>query len=89
MRDLGLRFTVLHVSPTGVGPKKGVEHLIAAVFYDIFSVIKFCFGLGALFGLMGIWLLLLWFFLRIIARYTLCGQRADRYSPLRKLFLNL
>lgn len=63
--------------------------MILAVLYDIFTMIKFFFGLGALFTLMGIGLLLLWFFLRVIVGYALRHQPADRYVPLRKLFLAL
>ncbi len=54
--------------------------------YDIFTVIKFFFGLGALFTLLGMGLLLVWFFLRAILGYALRDQPADRYIPLRKLF---
>ena len=67
---------------------RGVEGLIAAVFYDVFTLMKFCFGFGALLSLMGIGLLLLWFFLRVIVGYTLRGQPAGRYLPLRKLILD-
>ena len=63
--------------------------MILAVLHDMFAVIKFFFGLGALFTLMGIGLLLLWFFLRIIVGYVLRHQPTDRYRPLRKLFLDL
>jgi hypothetical protein len=56
--------------------------------HDIFTVIKFFFGLGALFTLLGMGLLLVWFFLRAIVGYALRGQPADRYVPLRKLFLD-
>ena len=63
--------------------------MIVAFLYDIFSVIKFFFGLGALFGLIGIGLVLLWFSLRTIVGVALRGQPANRYVPLRKLFLDL
>lgn len=56
---------------------------------DVFHVIKFCFGLGAFFTLLGIGLVLLWFALRIVVGYALRGQPADRYVPLRKVFLDL
>ena len=52
-------------------------------------VMKFFFGLGALVGLIGIGLVLLWFALRVVVGYALCGQPVDRYVPLRKLFLDL
>ena len=55
---------------------------------DVFTVIKFFFGLGALFTLIGMGLVLLWFFLRAIVGYALRHQPRDRYVPLRKLFLD-
>lgn len=63
--------------------------MIVAFLYDIFSVMKFFFGLGALFGLIGIGLVLLWFFLRVLVVYALRRQPADQYVPLRKLFLEV
>ena len=60
--------------------------MILGFFYEVFTVIKFFFGLGALVGLIGIGLLFLWFFLRAIVVYALRRQPADRYVPLRKLF---
>ena len=62
--------------------------MIPEFLYGVFKVIKFFFGLGALVGLIGIGLLFLWFFLRAIAGYALRRQPADRYVPLRKLFLD-
>ena len=56
---------------------------------DVFRIMKFLFGLGALFGLIGIGLVLLWFAWRVVVRYALRGQPVDRYIPLRKLFLDL
>jgi hypothetical protein len=63
--------------------------LILEFLYDLFKVIKFSFGLGALIGLIGIGLLFLWFFLRAVVVHALRRQPADRYVPLRKLFLDL
>ena len=63
--------------------------MILGFLYDVFQVIKFFFGLGALVGLIGIGLVFLWFALRVVVRYALCGQPVDRYVPLRKLFLDL
>ena len=60
--------------------------MILGFLYDVFTVIKLFFGLGALVGLIGIGLLFLWFFLRAIVVYALRRQPADRYVPLRKLF---
>jgi hypothetical protein len=62
--------------------------LILEFLSAVFKVIKFFFGLGALAGLMGIGLVLLWFALRVVVRYALRGQPVDRYIPLRKLFLD-
>jgi uncharacterized membrane protein len=63
--------------------------LILEFLYDVFTVIKFFFGLGALVSLIGIGLVLLWFFLRAVVGYALRRQPADRYVPLRKLFLDI
>ena len=63
--------------------------MILEFLYDVFKVIKFFFGLGALVGLIGIGLLFLWFFLRVIVVRALRRQPADRYVPLRKLFLDV
>jgi hypothetical protein len=56
---------------------------------DVFHVIKFFFGLGALGALLGIGLVVLWFAVRVVAAYALRGQPADRYVALRKVFLDL
>ena len=63
--------------------------MILGFLYDVFKVMKFFFGLGALVGLIGIGLVLLWFAWRVVVRYALRGQSVDRYIPLRKLFLDL
>jgi hypothetical protein len=63
--------------------------LILEFLYEVFKVIKFFFGLGALAGLIGFGLAFLWFALRVVVRYALRGQPVDRYVPLRKLFLEL
>jgi hypothetical protein len=63
--------------------------LILEFLDDVFRIMKFLFGLGALFGLIGIGLVLLWFALRALFGYALRTQPADRYLALRKLFLDL
>jgi hypothetical protein len=63
--------------------------LILGFLADIFRIMKFLFGLGALFGLIGIGLVLLWFALRALVGYALRAQPADRCLALRKLFLDL
>ena len=63
--------------------------MILEFLYDVFKVIKFFFGLGALVNLISIGLLLLWFFLRAIVVQVLRRQPADQYVSLRKLFLDL
>jgi hypothetical protein len=55
--------------------------------HDVFSVFKFLFGLGALFALLGIGLVVIWFALRLVVLRLLTGQPAERYPGLRKLFL--
>jgi len=59
-----------------------------AFLHDVFTVIKFFFGLGALVTLIGMGLLCLWFFLRAVVGYALRNRPADRYVPLRGLFLD-
>jgi len=63
--------------------------LILELLSDIFRIMKFLFGLGALLGLISIGLGLLWFALRALVGYGLRVQPADRYLALRKLFLDL
>lgn len=58
-----------------------------AFLHDVFTVFKFLMGLGALAGLLGIGLMLLWFVGHVIARSVLAGQPADRLPGVRKLFL--
>ena len=58
-----------------------------AVLHGIFVVFKFIFGLGALLGLVGIGVMLLWFALHLIARFSLRHQPADQCVRLRRLFL--
>ncbi len=55
--------------------------------HDVFTIIKFLFGLGAFFALVGIGFMLLWFLMHLIVRSILYDQPADRCSGLRKLFL--
>jgi hypothetical protein len=55
--------------------------------HDVFTVIKFIFGLGALVTLMGIGLVFLWFALRLIVHAALRHQPPDRCPRLRQLFL--
>ena len=57
--------------------------------HEVFSVFKFLFGLGALFALLAIAAVLVWFCLRLIVRRLLVGQPAGRYAGLRKLFQEL
>ena len=63
--------------------------MILEFLYDVFRLMKFLFGLGALLGLIGIGLVLLWFALRALVGYAFRTQPADRYLVLRKLFLDL
>lgn len=63
--------------------------MIGAFLHDLFSIVKFLFGLGALFGLLGLGLLLLWYVLRAITSFLLRGQPVSRFPHLRKLFLDV
>jgi hypothetical protein len=58
-----------------------------SVLHGIFGVFKFIFGLGALLALVGIGLMLLWFALHLIVRFSLRNQPVDRCVWLRQLFL--
>ena len=58
-----------------------------SVWYGIFVVFKFIFGLGALLALVGIGVMLLWFVLHLIVRFSLRHQPHDRYLWLRQRFL--
>ena len=62
--------------------------MILGFLHDVFRIMKFLFGLGALFGLIGIGLVLLWFALRALVGHALHAQPADRCLALRKLFLD-
>jgi len=55
---------------------------------DIFHIIKFLFGLGALFALLGIGLALVWFAGHVVARSVCHNQPPERCVWLRKLFLD-
>lgn len=57
------------------------------VLHAIFGVCKFIFGLGALFGLLGVGLVMLWFLGHVALRLALRNQPAECCAGLRKLFL--
>jgi len=57
------------------------------VLHAIFGIFKFIFGLGALFGLLGVGLVLLWFIGHITLRLALRNQPSACCAGLRKLFL--
>jgi hypothetical protein len=61
--------------------------MLLEALHDVFTVIKFFFGLGALAGLLAIGLAFLWFLGRVGVRWVLRGQPAERYVTMRKLFL--
>jgi len=58
-----------------------------SVLHGIFGVFKFIFGLGALLALVGIGVMLLWFILHLIVRFSLRHQPHDRCLWRRQLFL--
>ncbi len=60
-----------------------------SVLYGTFVVFKYIFGLGALFALLGISAMLVWFALHLIVRVALRHQPADCCQWLRQLFLEL
>jgi hypothetical protein len=63
--------------------------MILEALHNVFTIVKFLFGLGALAGLLGIGLVLLWFLGRAVVRWVLRGQSAERYVAARKLFLEM
>lgn len=60
---------------------------MVSVLYGIFSVFKYIFGLGALLALVSIGILLLWYILHLVVRFSLRHQPVDRCLWLRQLFL--
>lgn len=63
--------------------------MILEALHDVFTIVKFFFGLGALAGLLGIGLVFLWSLGRAVVRWALQGQPAERYVAARKLFLEM
>ena len=63
--------------------------MILEALRDVFVVLKWLFGLGALMTLLAIGLLLLWFAARAVVVRTLRNQAVDRFAILRKLFLEM
>ena len=61
--------------------------MILTALHDVFVVLKWLFGFGALMALLGIGLVLLWFAARAVVARALRNQSAERFSVLRKLFL--
>jgi hypothetical protein len=61
--------------------------MIVGFFADIFHVIKFLFGLGALFGLISLGGIVLWLAGHLLVRYALHSQPPEACRWLRKLFL--
>ena len=67
---------------------KGLRMIVEAL-HNVFVVLKWLFGFGALMTLLGIGLALLWFAARAIVVRVLRNQAADRFPVLRKLFLEM
>ena len=63
--------------------------MILTALHDVFVVLKWLFGFGALMALLGIGLVLLWFAARAVVARALRNQSAERFSVLRKLFLEM
>lgn len=57
------------------------------ILHGIFEICKFFFGLGALFGLLGVGAVMLWFLGHVLVRFALRNQPSDSCVGLRKLFL--
>lgn len=63
--------------------------MIVEALHDVFVVLKWFFGFGALLTLLGIGSVLLWFAARAVVARALRNQSADRFLVLRKLFLEM
>lgn len=63
--------------------------MILEALHDVFVVLKWLFGFGALMTLLGIGLALLWFAARAVVARALRNRSADRFLVLRKLFLDV
>ena len=63
--------------------------MILEALHDVFVVLKWLFGFGALLTLLGIGAVLLWFAARAVVVRALRNQSADRFAVLRKLFLEM
>ena len=63
--------------------------MILEALHDVFVVLKWLFGFGALMTLLGIGLVLLWFIARAVVVRALRNRAADRFPVLRKLFLEM
>lgn len=63
--------------------------MILEALHDVFVVLKWLFGFGALLALLGIGLVLLWFAARAVVARALRHQAADRFAVLRRLFLDM
>lgn len=63
--------------------------ILVDAFLDVFVVVKFLFGLGALFGLLGIGAVCVWYIVRVCLGCLLQYAPPQRCRPLRKLFLDL
>ena len=63
--------------------------MILEALHDVFVVLKWLFGFGALVTLLGIGAVLLWFAARTVVVRVLRNRSADRFPVLRKLFLEM
>lgn len=63
--------------------------MILAALHNVFVVLKWLFGFGALLALLGIALVLMWFAARAVVVRALRNRSANRFPRLRKLFLDL
>lgn len=63
--------------------------MILEALHDVFVVLKWLFGFGALLALLGIGLALLWFAARAVVVRVLHNRPAERFPVLRKLFLDV
>ena len=63
--------------------------MILEALHDVFVVLKWFFGFGALMTLLGIGAVLLWFAARAVVVRALRNQSADRFPVLLKLFLEM
>lgn len=63
--------------------------MIFDAFHEVFLVVKFFFGLGALGGLLGIGVIFLWFSVRIFLGSYSSREGSQKNQAIRKVFFEV